>query len=149
MQREQHTQSYTSVTMTAVCLCVKSIGIICLPCYKDFGNSEIKFSNLPVFALACGKQSGVRKVKMTLCFSCVTQHHVNQANIRAQGVILTIWSNMTGWAAPMLKFLNLRYYSTAGLMHPTETLEEMAEMCDDNVFLLVMGLWLCLHHTAS
>lgn len=29
-------------------------------------------------------------------------------------------------------------------MHPTEELEEMAEMCDDNVFLLLMGLY----HTA-
>lgn len=49
-------------------------------------------SNLAVFALAGGKQ----------CFSSVTQHHVNQANICAQGVRLTIWSSVSRCVALML-----------------------------------------------
>lgn len=40
---------------------------------------------------------------------------------------------------------SLRYYPTPGPMHPAEELDEMAEMCDDNVLLLVMGLKPCLY----
>lgn len=61
-------------------------------------------SNLAVFALNSGTHSGVREVKRGLCFNTMTQHSVKQADTFAQGVILTIWSNMSGWAAQMQIF---------------------------------------------
>ena len=68
-------------------------------CCKDGRNSEIKIlSNLALLALTCSKSSD-REVEWGLCFSTVTQHSVKQDNTCAQGVLFTIWSIVSGWAA--------------------------------------------------
>lgn len=38
-------------------------------------------------------------------------------------------------------FPNLRYYPTAGLVHPAEELDETAEMCDDSVLVTSCLEW--------
>lgn len=74
----------------------------------------------------------------TLCFSSVTQHHVNQANICEQFVLLTIWCEMTVGCSSDT-FPKLRCYLTAGLVLPIEELDETADMYYYSVLLLVMA----------
>lgn len=100
---------------------VLSINILCLHCYKAFGSSEINFSLTlheperwnEVSALALWLSTMLTRP------GCV------------QGVILTIWCNMCGWDPP-----EMFPYCTSRQMHPTDELDEIAGMCDDNFCLL-------------